>query len=65
MSVNAVSQANGADLLSLLSAGQGQGPTAVTASAEVLKKAIAVAQVSEQELVSEIDNIGQQLNVFA
>jgi len=64
MSVNPLSQANGADLLSLLSESQGQGPTAVTASTDVLKKAIAVAQVSEQELVSEIDNIGTQLNVF-
>lgn len=65
MSVNALSQANGADLLSLLSESQGQGPTAVTASTDVLKKAFAVAQVSEQELVGEIDNIGSQLNVYA
>lgn len=65
MSVSALSQANGADLLSLLSDSQGQGPTAVTASTAVLKKAIAVAQVSEQELVSEVDNIGNQLNVYA
>lgn len=65
MSVTGLNQANGADLLSLLSESQGRGPAAVTAIAEVLQKAIAVAQVSEQELVSEIDNIGKQLNVFA
>jgi hypothetical protein len=40
MSVSAISQANGADLLSLLDRSTGQAPagTAVTASVDVLKK---------------------------
>jgi hypothetical protein len=37
----------------------------VTARADVLNKAILVAQASEPELVAEIENIGKRLGVFA
>jgi hypothetical protein len=54
MSVSAISQANGADLLSLLnqSTGQASAGTAVTASVDVLKKAIAQAQLSESQIIA-------------
>jgi len=68
MSLSAISQANGADLLSLLNQSTGQTPAgaAVTASVNVLKKAIAQAQLSESEIVSgAISDSGSQLNVFA
>ena len=68
MSVNAISQANGADLLNLLSQTTGQTApgTAVTASVDVLKKAIAEAQLSESEIVGGgSPDSGGQINVFA
>jgi len=54
MSVSAISQANGADLLSLLNQSTGQAPAgaAVTASIDVLKKAIAQAQSSESQIIA-------------
>jgi len=68
MSLSAISQANGADLLNLLNQSTGQIPagTAVTASVNVLKKAIAQAQLSESEILGgATPDSGSQLNVFA
>jgi hypothetical protein len=65
MSVSAISQANGADLLSLLNQSTGQAP-AGTASVDVLKKAIAQAQLSESQIIGgNTPDSGSQLNVFA
>ena len=68
MSVNVISQANRADLLGLLnqSTGQASAGTAVTASVDVLKRAIAQAQLSESQINggNTLDS-GSQLNVFA
>jgi hypothetical protein len=68
MSVSAISQASGADLLNLLSQSTGQAPagTAVTTSVDVLKKAIAQAQLSESQIIGgNSPDSGSQLNVFA
>lgn len=68
MSVSAISQANGADLLSLLNQSTGRAPagTAVTASVDVLKKAIAQAQLSESQIIAgNTPDSGSNLNVFA
>jgi len=65
MSVNAISPASSADLLSAISESVGQGAVPVDASVGVLKKAINVAQSTEQQLISEVDHIGTNLNVFA
>jgi len=68
MSVSAISQANGADLLRLLnqSTGQVSAGTAVTASVDVLKKPIAQAQLSESQIIAGNNpDSGSQLNVFA
>jgi hypothetical protein len=67
MSVSAISLANGADLLNLLNQSTGQAPasTAVTATVDVLKKAIAQAQLSESQIVVGSPDLGSQLNVFA
>jgi hypothetical protein len=68
MSASAISQANGADLLSLLNQSTGQAPAgaAVTASINVLKKAIAQAQQSESQILAGNNpDAGGQLNVFA
>jgi putative AlgH/UPF0301 family transcriptional regulator len=67
MSVSAISQANGADLLSLLNQSSGQAAgAAVTASIDVLKKAIAQAQSSESQIIAGNSlDAGGQLNVFA
>ena len=68
MSLSAISQANGADLLNLLNQSTGQIPAgaAVTASVNVLKKAIAQAQLSESEILGgATPDSGSQLNVFA
>jgi hypothetical protein len=66
MSVNALSLASGVDLLDLYSqsAGQAAPATPATATAAVLKHAIAQAQLSEAELISSTDSAGQ-LNVYA
>jgi hypothetical protein len=65
MSVNAISQANGADLLNLLQQSQGQPTTAVSASTDVLKKAIAEAQLSESEVLGGASPDASLLNVYA
>ena len=68
MSVSAISQANGADLLNLLNQSTGQAPAgaAFAASVEVLKKAITQAQSSESQIVAGgSPDAGSQLNVFA
>jgi hypothetical protein len=68
MSVSAISLANGADLFNLLNQSTGQAPAgmAVTASVDVLKKAIAQAQLSETQIVvGGSPESGSQLNVFA
>jgi hypothetical protein len=65
MSANAISQANGADLLNLFSQAAGQSPagTPVSASVEVLKKAIQQVQMSESEILAGAS--GNQINLFA
>ena len=69
MNVNAISQASGADLLSVYGQNSGGGPAATTAaaSAAVLQTAVAEAQISEAQLVGQsVDaSIGGQLNVYA
>jgi hypothetical protein len=67
MSVNAISQANGADLLNLLNQSTGQAPTspAFAASVEVLKKAITQAQSNESQIFAGgSPDSGGQLNVL-
>jgi hypothetical protein len=68
MSVNAISQASGADLLNLLNQSTGQAPAgaAFAASVDVLKKAITQAQSSESQIIAGgSPDSGGQLNVFA
>ena len=65
MSVNAISQANGADLLNLLQLRQGQATTASSASTAALKKAIEIAKVSESEIVGGGAPDSSLLNVYA
>jgi hypothetical protein len=67
MSTSALSQANGADLLNLLSQSRGQAPaTPVDASTQVLKKALAQAQLSAFEvLAGGTPETGTLLNVTA
>ena len=69
MNINAISQASGADVLSLYGQNAGGGPAVgATASAAVLKTAVAVAQISEAQLVAQLDPLsstGTQLNVYA
>jgi len=70
MSINGISQASGADVLSLYSQGTGGGAAASTsnASAAVLQTAIALAQMSESQLVGQTGDgstTGSQLNVYA
>ena len=65
MSVNAISQANGADLLNLLQQSQGQPTTAVSASTDVLKKALAEAQLSASEVLGGGSPDASLLNVYA
>jgi hypothetical protein len=64
MPINAISQASGADLLSLYSqsVGEGGAPVAVAASTAALKSAIAEAKMSESALVG--GDTGSQLNVY-
>jgi len=65
MSVNAISQASGADLLNLYSqsVGQGGATTPVDATAALLKTALAEAQMSEAELLGG-SVVGSQLDVY-
>ena len=70
MSINGISQASGADVLSLYSQGTGGRAAASTrnASAAELQTAIALAQMSESQLVGQTDagsTTGTQLNVYA
>jgi len=67
MSVNAINQANGADLLNLYSQATGQVPAnAVTATTDVLKKALVEAQLSASEvLAGSPPETGTLLNVQA
>ena len=70
MNINAISQASGADVLSLYgqNSGGGPAPTTTAASAAVLHTAIAEAQMSEAQLVAQLDPLsstGTQLNVYA
>ena len=70
MSIQGISQASGADLLSLYGQGMGSAAAASTnsASAAVLQTAIAMAQMSESQLVgqaSDGNTTGSQLNVYA
>lgn len=68
MSANGISQANGADLLQLLvpSTG-GSGASAVSASMQAVKTAIAEAQMSEAAILGgdSSNSTGTLLNVFA
>jgi hypothetical protein len=67
MSLAAISAANGADLLNLYAQDNGQAPaaTAASASTAVLQKAIAVAQLSEAEILGGGSGETTSLNVFA
>ena len=67
MSVTAISQASGADLLNLYSQATGQSApgTAVTASVDVLKKAITQAQLSESQILGGSSDSGSQVNLYA
>jgi hypothetical protein len=68
MSVNSISQANGADLMNLLAQNVGQGSTPdLSAGVNVLKKAISLTQNNTAELIaSEGDGSksGSRLNVY-
>ena len=67
MSVTAISQASGADLLNLYSQATGQSApgTAVTASVDVLKKAITQAQLFESQILGGGGDSGSQVNLYA
>jgi hypothetical protein len=67
MPLAAISAANGTDLLNLYSQDTGQVPaaTAASASTAVLQKAIAVAQLSEAEILGGGSGETTSLNVFA
>lgn len=65
MPLNAITQANGADLLNLLQQSQGQATTAVDASTSALKKALEIAKLSEAEVLSGDSSGASQLNVYA
>jgi len=70
MSINSISQASGADLLNLYAQSTGSSAAATTSNASVaaLKNAIAIAQISEAQLVgqtSTVNDTGTQLNVYA
>jgi hypothetical protein len=68
MSVNAISQAGGADLVSALAQNVAQGATPdTTAGTNVLKKAIDLSQNSTSELIAsegEGNSSGGRLNVY-
>jgi hypothetical protein len=67
MSLSAITQANGADLLNLYAQSTGQAPTntAVSASEQALQEALAVARLSASEILSGDSAEAGQLNVFA
>jgi hypothetical protein len=67
VSLSAISAANGADLLNLCAQDTGHAPaaTAVSASATGMQKAIAVAQLSEAEILGGGSGETGSLNVFA
>lgn len=70
MSVDAISQANGADLLNIFAQSTG-APAATTSRAAqfALQQAKKLAQISESQIVSQVDSLAPQtgtlLNVFA
>lgn len=69
MPVGAINQANSADLMALASQNSGQAaPVQATATIEAIKEAVAMAQLSIEELfggTSAPGDTGSQLNVFA
>jgi hypothetical protein len=66
MTVTAIGQANGADLLNLYSQSVGRGAaTSVEASVDLLKKALAEASLSTSEVLAGSGDSASQLNVFA
>lgn len=69
MPVGAINQANGAGLLTLVSQNAGQtAPAQATATVTAIKQAVALAQLSIEELIggnSVPSDTGSQLNVFA
>jgi hypothetical protein len=68
MSIGAIGQGNGPDLLGLLSQGTSQDPTLQAASMSVLKMALSEANSTASALASEISSAGSpggQLNVYA
>ena len=70
MSVNSITQANGADLLNLYSESVGQGGTAMATdvTANALKKALAEAQLSASEILNGgtgNGSAGGQVNLYA
>jgi hypothetical protein len=70
MNVDAISQANGADLLNLFAQSTGS-PAATTSRAAqfALRQAIELAKISESQIVGQVDSLAPQtgtlLNVFA
>ena len=70
MSVDAIGQASGADLLSLFAQSTGS-PAATTSRAAqfAVQKAIELAKISESQIVGQVDSldaqVGTNLNVFA
>src|SRR5713101_666596 len=69
MSVNGINPANGVDLLARLkqASGFGSASNSVDAGVGVLKKAVAITQLSEQELLASAssDTTGKLLSIFA
>ena len=67
MSLSAIMQANGADLLNLYAQSVGQAPAnpAVSASVQALQKALAEAQLSASEILGGDSGDANQINVFA
>ncbi|HKT48204.1 MAG TPA: hypothetical protein VJP87_11830 [Candidatus Acidoferrales bacterium] len=70
MTLSSISQANGADLLSLYSqsTGQSNAPVAAAAAEKALKTALAEAQISASEILGASEggnnSSGSQLNVY-
>lgn len=70
MSVDAISQASGADLLNLFAQSAGSPAASTSRAAQfALQKAIELAKISELQIVGQVDSIdtqvGTNLNVFA
>lgn len=70
MSIDAISQASGADLLNLFAQSTGSAAATTSRAAQfALRQAIELAKLSESQIVNQVDSldpqIGTNLNVFA